>query len=324
MIRSILWCLAIVALLGAGGTLGTRWLDRQLRAPGPNAEPVVVSLPKGAGLADIAGLLADAGAIRDPLVFEVGVRVAGKAGRLKAGEYEIPPGSSASEVMAILVMGGTRVYKLTVPEGLTSAEVVRLVAAAPVLAGEAGPVPAEGTLLPETYHYSRGDDRADLVRRMTGDMTATLERLWAERDPDLPLDRPEQALILASIVEKETGLAAERPFIAGVFYNRLKAGMPLQSDPTVAYALAGPAGVLDRALTRADLDTASPYNTYLHKGLPPGPIANPGRAALDAVLHPEATDALYFVADGDGGHAFASTLEEHNRNVARWRRLQDD
>ena len=221
--------------------------------------------------------------------------------------------------MEKLVAGKTVVHRLTVTEGMTSAEVVAALNAAPDLAGEILKVPEEGSLLPETYHYALGDNRAVLIERMQRAMARLVDELWEARDPALALDDAQQAVVLASVVEKETALADEMPVVAGVFHNRLRQGMRLQADPTVIYALTGGKKPLGRALRRADLWVESPYNTYRNKGLPPGPIANPGRAALAAVLHPAETDALYFVADGSGGHAFAKTLDEHNRNVARWR-----
>ena len=198
-----------------------------------------------------------------------------------------------------------------------------MLAATPALAGEMAPVPAEGSLLPETYHYGRGDRRAALIARMAAAMDETLAELWQGRAEGLPFDSPPAAMVLASIVEKETGLAAERRHVAGVFVNRLRRGMRLQSDPTVIYGLTGGAGPLGRPLTRADLETDHPYNTYRIDGLPPHPIANPGREAIAAVLDPLPTGDLYFVADGSGGHVFAPTLDEHNRNVANWRRARD-
>ncbi len=322
MIRRLLYLLVLIALAGAAGTVGHRFMAAEFAAPGPSDEISVVLLPKGAGLGTIAELLAYEGVIESPLLFRLAVQLEGRARDLEAGEYEIPPGASGRAIMALLVEGGTVVHRLTVPEGLTSAEIVGLLAAAEALDGDSGAPPPEGSLLPETYHFTRGDDRAALVERMRRDMAEALAGLWAERAAGLPLAAPEEAVILASIVEKETGVAAERPLIAGVFYNRLAKGMPLQSDPTVVYALTGGAGPLGRPLTRADLKVVSPYNTYLVIGLPPGPIANPGRAALEAVLRPAETAALYFVADGAGGHAFAATLDEHNRNVAQWRKAQ--
>ena len=208
------------------------------------------------------------------------------------------------------------------PEGLTVAEVLALVGGAEGLAGEADGALAEGALLPETYNYSWGDDRGDLVDRMAAAMDAALAELWEGRADELPFDTPEEALVLASIVEKETGIAGERARVAAVFVNRLRRGMRLQSDPTVVYALTEGSGALGRQLIRDDLAVQHPYNTYVHAGLPPGPIANPGRASIAAALDPAVSGDLYFVADGSGGHAFAPTLAQHNRNVARWRRLR--
>ena len=256
-----------------------------------------------------------------PLIFALGTRLFAGGRPLRAGEYRFPAGVSARAAMQRMLDGDSMQRRLVVAEGLTAVEVLALVAAAEGLEGEAPPA-AEGALLPETYFYSWGDERAPLVARMAAAMRETLAGLWAARAPGLPLDSAEAALTLASIVEKETALAAERPRVAAVFLNRLRRGMPLQSDPTVIYALTGGDGALDRPLLRADLAAPSPYNTYLNAGLPPGPIANPGRASIAAVLQPAETRELYFVADGQGGHAFAETLDEHNRNVAAWRKLR--
>ncbi len=317
---------ALLLAVGAACAGAAWWAWEQYRRPGPLSAETTVAIAKGAGIKAIAARLADAGIIADPLIFRLGARFDEADERLRAGEYAFVPGISAREVVARLTEGRTVVRRLTIPEGLLAAEVVALVAAAGGLEGEAGPPPAEGALLPETYHLSFGDSRADLIRRMAAAMDKALAELWATRAPDLPLKTAEQARILASIVEKETGMAEERPRVAAVFVNRLNKGMPLQSDPTVAFGLAIAAGPptrpLDRPLRRADLKKPSPYNTYLIEGLPPGPIANPGRAAIEAVLHPADTDDLFFVADGTGGHAFARTLKQHNRNVANWRKIQ--
>jgi len=227
-----------------------------------------------------------------------------------------------ASVLDLLRSGRTHVRSLTVPEGLTVAKVLALLEAEPALSGPIGDPPPEGSLLPDTYHFSRGDSRTALVRRMREAMTAFMEVSWAKRSPGVPLASPAEAVVLASIVEKETGVPSERRRVAGVFVNRLKAGMRLQSDPTVVYALSAGTGLLARALTRADWQLASPFNTYQVDGLPPSPIANPGRDAIAAVLDPETHGFLYFVADGSGGHAFAATLDQHNRNVAAWRRVR--
>jgi UPF0755 protein len=319
MIPRVIIALAVVALIVA---TAFAWMVNAFNRPGPLTAETTVVIEPGAGLATVTNRLADAGVIADHLLFRLGVRVLGDARGLRAGEYAFGPGASMRSVVASLAVGRTIDRRLTIPEGLTSAAIVELIAAAPALSGTLDAVPEEGTLLPETYHYTYGDSRAELVARMQQAMAGTLAELWPKRSAGLPLVLAEQAVILASIVEKETGIAAERPRVAAVFINRLKRGMPLQADPTIAYGLALEGAAPGRALTRADLARRSPYNTYLQRGLPPTPIANPGRASLEAVLNPAETDELYFVADGSGGHAFARTLEEHNRNVAKWRRRQ--
>jgi UPF0755 protein len=210
---------------------------------------------------------------------------------------------------------------MTVAEGLTVAEIYDVLTAQPDLEGPVPPKPPEGSLLPETYFFVLGDTRAQIVDRMRSEMSAQLASLWEQRDKDIPLTAPDEAVTLASLVEKETSKDSERPRVAAVFYNRMKKGMALQSDPTVIYALTDGQGRLDRTLTSADLKLDSPYNTYMNAGLPKGPIANPGIAALKGVLHPAKTKELYFVADGTGGHAFAETLDQHNKNVAQWRKF---
>ncbi len=226
--------------------------------------------------------------------------------------------------MNVLMFAKPVVRRLTVPEGLTTQQVLAQIDHTEGLEGKISTLPAEGGLLPETYDFSYGDSRQEMIVRMRKAMAETLATLWKTHAPEIRLQTPEQALILASIVEKETGRAEERPRVAAVFLNRLAHHMRLQSDPTVVYALANGKGPLGRPLTHADLDVASYYNTYLHDGLPPGPIANPGKASLVAVLHPADSDDLYFVADGAGGHVFAKTLDEHNKNVAHLRRMEND
>lgn len=289
-----------------------------IHRPGPLENEVTVVLERGMGLNPIGDLLEQHGVIASALGFGFWVRTAGEPGALKAGEYLFPARVTGADVARMLAQGDTLKRKLTISEGLDVPAVRALLADAEGLTGDLPAVIAEGTILPETYLYERGDTRADVVARMTAAMIEVSAELWAARDPGHPLTSAAEALILASIVEKETGLASERVLIAGVFLNRLERGMRLQSDPTVAYGL-GLMGEFGGPLTRADLEVDHPFNTYLIRGLPPGPIANPGRAAIAAVLHPEATEFLYFVADGEGGHAFAATLDDHNRNVARYR-----
>lgn len=312
--------LALILVAAAAVAL---WFQSAVTSPGPLEEPATVIVPSGSGLQIIADELRAQGVIDSPMVLMLRARWLGEAHRFKAGEYAFEPGISIDGVIDQMVAGRIVIHRITLPEGWTSAQLADLIEANDVLSGELAAVPPEGSLLPETYHFERNEDRNALVARMTAAMDATLAELWAARADDLPLDSPEQALVLASIVEKETGIASERAHIAGVFVNRLDRGMPLQSDPTVIYALTLGEGPLDRALTRADLKTDSPYNTYVVPGLPPGPIANPGRDAIAAVLQPLETRDLYFVADGTGGHAFAETLAQHNRNVAAWRAIRD-
>jgi UPF0755 protein len=243
-----------------------------------------------------------------------------RLGALRAAEFVFPARASLREVLEVLRRARPVQRRLTIPEGLTARQIATLIERAEGLTGEMPPFD-EGALLPETYAYQWGDSRAALIRRAEAAMEAALAEIWASRAPNLPLRTPREALVLASIVERETGKADERARVAGVFINRLRRNMPLQSDPTAAYAAAD-GGVLDRPLTRADLDRDHPFNTYRIRGLPPGPIASPGRDSLRAVVQPEATEFIFFVADGQGGHAFARTLEEHNRNVARWREIE--
>ena len=313
---------ALVLALAAAAAVAGLWLAHRAGLPGPLAADTVVEIPAGSGVKAIAEALETRGVVDSALLFETLVRLRGESTALRAGEYVMPAGISHDDAAALLVAGKTLVRRITVPEGLTAAEVVALVEAGEGLVGTLAETPAEGSLMPETYHYAKGEPRAAVVARMQDLARETLERLWPKRAEDLPFADPGEAVVLASIVEKETGVAGERARIAGVFVNRLRRGMRLQSDPTVIYALTAGGGPLGRPLLRRDLKVDSPYNTYLHAGLPPGPIANPGRAALEAVLHPLETDELYFVADGSGGHVFARTLEEHNRNAARWRRLE--
>jgi UPF0755 protein len=311
--------LVLLALMLSGAAAIWRLADLYV-SPGPAVEPVRVLIPRGAAGEAIADLLAEHGAIAARWAFLAGARWDGHWARLKAGEYLVPAGASAREVAALLASGRTLVRRVTLVEGHTSAQIVAVLRAAEGLEGEM-PAPPEGSLLPDTLFYSWGESRARIVERARAAQRELLGELWPRRAPDLPLRTPEEALVLASIVERETGHADERPRVAAVFVNRLRIGMRLQADPTVAYGI-DPSGPLGRPLSRNDLDNRHPWNTYLHAGLPPTPIAHPGRASIEAVLNPPKTDDLYFVADGEGRHAFARTLAEHNRNVARLREIE--
>ncbi len=314
----IKWIFRFVALgvLISGVVAGV--LYHQYTAQGPLQEPRTVMVAKGDSLGKIASELQKNGVIADAFWFRVLGRITNVASQVKVGEYEFTPLMSAKEVMEKIVSGESVIHRFSVPEGFTSAEIVAMLNGVPALSGEMiNPDDVkEGSLLPETYYYSYGDNRNDILARMQRSMTQEIDRLWENRYPRLPIKTKEEAIILASIVEKETGVAAERDVVASVFVNRLNKKMRLQSDPTVIYAFK-----LNRKLYKKDLQKMHPYNTYRVGGLPPGPICNPGIDALRAVLNPAQTTYLYFVADGTGGHAFASDLKSHNRNVAHWRRI---
>jgi UPF0755 protein len=317
ILGGVLAALTLIAVVFGG------WVFWNYSGPGPQARQgtaTTVVLERGSGLTSIAARLKEAGVIRSKAVFVTAAKLTGAASRLKAGEYEIKSGASLASILSDVRAGRVVKHMITVPEGWTSEMAAEAVAREPVLVGEAE-TPPEGTLLPDTYQVQRGDRRAAVIARMRKAQDELLAELWPKRQPGLPFSTQTEALTLASIVEKETGVAGERPRIAAVYVNRLRKGMRLESDPTVIYGVSR-GRPLGRGITRSELSTVTPYNTYQVAGLPPTPIANPGRAAIEAVLNPPRTDELFFVADGTGGHAFAVTFEEHQRNVARWRVIE--
>jgi UPF0755 protein len=276
------------------------------------------------GVAAIADQLERREMISDARIFRLGVRAYDNDAALKAGEYEIKPHASMRDIMELLKSGKSVMYSLTIPEGLTVEQAWQRVAEQQELTGAMpGAMPTEGTLATDTLRFTRGATRQEMVDKLLADQKKLVEDVWQRRTTELPLANIDEFVTLASIVEKETGRSDERSRVASVFINRLNKGMRLQSDPTIIYGLFGGKGKpTDRPIYQSDIDKLTPYNTYLINGLPPTPIANPGRAALEAVANPSKTSDLYFVADGTGGHVFAATLDEHNENVARYRALQ--
>jgi UPF0755 protein len=291
--------------------------------PGPppkeGGTETTVILKRGSGLPQIAETLADGGVIRLPFTFGVLAKLTGGGQHLRAGEYSIPARASAYDVLAMIRAGKIVRHLVTIPEGLSSAQVADILNANPVLKGEA-PVAPEGSIMPQTYDVERDQDREDVLDQMKAAQAKLVQTLWADRAPGLPYRTPEQAIAMASIIEKETAVPAERPHVAGVYLNRLAKGMRLESDPTIIYGITR-GRPLGRTLTHADVVDPTPWNTYAVAGLPPTPIANPGRASIEAALHPVQTSDLYFVADGSGGHVFAETFEQHEKNVVRWRAI---
>jgi UPF0755 protein len=310
--------LAIVA--GAGLVLGKQRFD----APGPLPEDRVVNIPRDSSIRDISDVLAREGVIDQPWVFIGGVLALKARQDLKAGEYQFKAHASLRDVVATIIEGRVVAHQLTVPEGLTSEQIIARLLDDDVLTGNIKEIPREGSLLPDTYNFNRGMTREQMIQRMQQAQQRLLKEVWDRHSPDLPIKTPEQLVVLASLVEKETGKPDERTRVAAVFVNRLKQKMRLQSDPTIIYGLVGGKGTLGRPIMKSEIDQPTPYNTYQIDGLPPGPIANPGRASLEAAANPARTRELYFVADGTGGHAFAETYEQHQKNVARLRAMEGD
>lgn len=316
----LLMCAGVAAL---GGVAIYKFLGA-----GPLTEQRLVHVKSGMGVGAIAALLEEEQIIESGLIFNIAARLTDHEGFLKAGEYDFPAKVSMAEALKMIRDGDVFERKVTIPEGLTSYQVVKILNAREDLEGEISQIPDEGTLLPETYLFVAGETRSDKIQKMQAASQKILDAAWENRQEDLPIKTKEEALTLASIIEKETSVADERRRVAGVFINRLRKGMPLQTDPTVIYAITKGKiqdegkGPLGRRLLRKDLQFDDPYNTYKYPGLPPGPIANPGKASIEAAVNPEAHDYIYFVADGTGGHAFAKTLSQHNANVAQWRKVR--
>ena len=290
-------------------------------APGPHNASQRLSVSKGASLTSLSHQLSQAGLVHSGWVFRLGARLQGQAGGLHAGEFELPARASMATILEIFIRGEVVLYPVALPEGLTSQQIIERLEGLAFLNGDVA-IPPEGSLLPETYHVPRGFSRAQLIAQMRQAQDDMLAQMWGQRSDNLPFQSRSEAAVLASIVEKETALESERPLVAAVFINRLRKNMRLQSDPTIVYGLVGGVGSLGRPIRRSEIRRKTDYNTYRIEGLPPTPIANFGRAALHAVLHPAETKALYFVANGEGGHVFADSLEAHERNVRKWRQIE--
>jgi UPF0755 protein len=311
--------LVFVLLVGAGAgfLIGKQRFD----LPGPLAEDKVVNVPRG-GIRDTADLLERAGVIDQPYLFIAAGLIMKTRDEIKYGEYQFPKQASLRDVIDTIIEGKVVQHAFTIAEGLTSDHAVQRLLENDVLAGNIREIPREGTLLPETYRFTRGTTREQMIQRMQQAARRSVQEIWDRRAPDLPIKSPEQLVVLASIIEKETGKPEERTRVAAVFVNRLRQKMKLQSDPTIIYGLVGGKGSVGRPIQRTEIEQPTPYNTYVIDGLPPGPIANPGRAALEAAANPARTKELYFVADGTGGHTFADTYDQHQRNVTKLRGIE--
>ncbi len=320
--------LAVFGLAAVGAAL--YFGKQKFEEAGPLTRETTVVISSGAGLSGITSRLMTDGVIDDGIVnewvFNLGIRFYKNATKLQAGEYAFAPGASMYDIMNDLVEGNAVTHSVTIPEGWTTAQIIERLREQPILTGEITKIPEEGALLPETYTFARGTSRQEVLNQMKAAQDKMLAEIWERRADGLPVKTPQELVILASIVEKETALADERSRVAGVFVNRLNKNMRLQSDPTILYGLyGGEAWLKDRsAITQSELKKDNEYNTYQIDGLPPGPIGNPGRAAMEAVANPSRTQDLYFVADGTGGHVFAETYEQHQDNVRKWRKIEKD
>lgn len=317
--------LLVIGLLVAGGLL--LYGASQFYSDGPSREETTFRVEARSGLSTVATRLEEQGLIGNRYIFQLGGRALERSASIKAGDFRIPAGASMSDILIELTEGNPIRYAVTIPEGWTSWEVVQRLNGTSDLTGEVSTLPAEGSILPGSYDFVPGDSRQSVLDKMQSAMTTELAEVWAARQADLPIETPEQLLVLASIVEKETGVATERPEVAAVFVNRLREGMRLQSDPTIIYGITKGQSTLGRGLRRSEIEAQTPYNTYQIDGLPPTPIANPGIEALKAVANPDEHDYLYFVAKGalpSEGHVFAETYREHQQNVARYRQLADE
>ncbi len=303
---------------------GLVWSRHRIEEPGPLAADKILYIAPGTEGPGIIAELDREGVIDSPFMLNVALLLEGNRTKLKAGEYLFKQNASLRDVIDTLISGKQVLHAITIPEGLTSEQIVERLRSNDILLGDIMDMPTEGSLLPETYKVARGATRVDVIKKMQDAQKRAVDQIWSRRASGLFLHSPYELITLASIVEKETGKADERPRVASVFLNRLRNRMRLQSDPTIVYGLAGGKGSLGKGITRAELEKPTPYNTYLNDGLPPGPIANPGRAALEAAANPSRTQDLYFVADGTGGHVFSETLDQHSRNVQRWRQIEKD
>jgi UPF0755 protein len=323
-VSSVFTLLLLLMLLGGGSALVLHsWMDK----PGPLASAKIVVIPRGEGAHEIATRLEREGVISDRRLFMAGylmTRVSGsaEAASLKAGDFQVPPSASVKQVLNIIIEGKTVTFRVTIPEGLTSHQIVERLNADTNLTGDITDLPEEGALLPETFIIQRGASRQSIIENMRAEMRKVQERIWESRKKDLPFKTWQEAVVLASIVEKETGRNDERERVAAVFVNRLRQNMRLQSDPTILYGIDAGKAVWNRPILRSEIQKKTAHNTYQIDGLPPTPICNPGRAAIEAVFNPASTKDLYFVADGSGGHIFSETLKEHSTNVQRWRTLE--